>query len=356
MTEAPEPGWYDDPGGSPALRYWDGSTWTSRLRQRSAPQSSEPQAHPVAEQSDDEPPTDELPRVVAPVATEPEPDPEPEPEPEPEPPSGLDALLTPSAGPLDYSAPEPARVPAPEGAPAFLPVQRLAQVLIILLGLAGLLALAGLVIGAQRHARFGELQRRPVPPEVLESSDNAYGAVGAFQLIVAAAIAIVFLVWFFRVYANLAALGARQLRHGPGWAVGAWLVPVVNLARPLEMVSDAWRASNPKAPGDQGATWREANVPRFLGVWWGLLLGTTLLARLASWKGAADAALPQLQAAARSAALPTVLDEVSHGQRNAVAIGIAADIFAVVLVLATVVLVQALTERQLRRARRLGKA
>jgi len=35
-TEGPEPGWYDDPGGSRELRYWDGAAWTERIRPRPA--------------------------------------------------------------------------------------------------------------------------------------------------------------------------------------------------------------------------------------------------------------------------------------------------------------------------------
>lgn len=31
MSDQPAPGWYPDPGGEPALRYWDGEQWTSHL-------------------------------------------------------------------------------------------------------------------------------------------------------------------------------------------------------------------------------------------------------------------------------------------------------------------------------------
>lgn len=39
----PEPGWYPDPGGAPAVRWWDGRVWTEHVRQSAAPPPSPPQ-------------------------------------------------------------------------------------------------------------------------------------------------------------------------------------------------------------------------------------------------------------------------------------------------------------------------
>ena len=55
MTEAPPPGWYDEPGGDRAsLRWWDGHAWTSVTRER-APSEALPPARP-AEVLDSGPP------------------------------------------------------------------------------------------------------------------------------------------------------------------------------------------------------------------------------------------------------------------------------------------------------------
>ena len=55
MTEAPPPGWYDEPGGDRAsLRWWDGRTWTDVTRGR-APAEELPAAAP-AEVLDSGPP------------------------------------------------------------------------------------------------------------------------------------------------------------------------------------------------------------------------------------------------------------------------------------------------------------
>ncbi len=36
---SPEPGWYDDPAGSPSLRFWDGRRWTDALSSAVPPAS-----------------------------------------------------------------------------------------------------------------------------------------------------------------------------------------------------------------------------------------------------------------------------------------------------------------------------
>ncbi|MCA0144673.1 phospholipid scramblase-related protein [Blastococcus sp. LR1] len=37
MTRPPPPGWYPDPAGGPAPRWWDGQSWTEHLQQQTAP-------------------------------------------------------------------------------------------------------------------------------------------------------------------------------------------------------------------------------------------------------------------------------------------------------------------------------
>ena len=80
--------------------------------------------------------------------------------------------------------------------------------------------------------------------------------------------------WLRRMYRNLRALGARWLRLGPGWAVGAWFVPGMNVVAPKMMLDDVWRTSELAAPHPIGIQWRQAVVPWWLHAWWVLLVGT----------------------------------------------------------------------------------
>lgn len=78
-----------------------------------------------------------------------------------------------------------------------------------------------------------------------------------------------FAAWTFRAYKNITALGAQGPRFGPGWAIGGWFTPILNLWRPKQIVDDIWRASDPSAPSvlppDQ---WRVRPTPLLLTWWW----------------------------------------------------------------------------------------
>jgi len=85
---------------------------------------------------------------------------------------------------------------------------------------------------------------------------------GSCLLLVFIATVVVFCVWTYRVNANLHALGASNLRFTPGWAVGWYFVPVANLWKPYQVMSEIWRAS--KSPSG----WQYEVSSSIVGWWW----------------------------------------------------------------------------------------
>jgi len=84
--------------------------------------------------------------------------------------------------------------------------------------------------------------------------------IAQFALFVAAAIAT--LCWIYRANANAHALGAADMMVSPGWAVGWFFVPLMNLAMPFIAVREMWKASaNPK-------DWQLEPAPAAILVWW----------------------------------------------------------------------------------------
>jgi hypothetical protein len=76
--------------------------------------------------------------------------------------------------------------------------------------------------------------------------------------------------WIHRAYRNLWALGAQDLDRSPGWAAGAWFVPVACLWVPLLAVREVWQWSSE----------RTESVPEQVGWWWASLIVGNVLARL----------------------------------------------------------------------------
>jgi hypothetical protein len=92
---------------------------------------------------------------------------------------------------------------------------------------------------------------------------------------------VVFIVWTHRTYSNLSALGATGLRYGTGWAIGAWLVPVLAIWRPRQIVNDLWRASDRELPATAAREeWGSRSTPLAMTAWWVLWVVGALAERL----------------------------------------------------------------------------
>src|SRR5215831_12432517 len=54
--------------------------------------------------------------------------------------------------------------------------------------------------------------------------------------------AVVFITWLYSEYRQLDRSNAPA-RFAPGWAIGGWFVPFLNLVRPLQVVEDVWKST-----------------------------------------------------------------------------------------------------------------
>jgi Domain of unknown function (DUF4328) len=131
----------------------------------------------------------------------------------------------------------------------------------------------------------------------LDANDSRQARIGLAQTGLLAVGALFFIVWFHRAYENVIGLGAKDVRYGAGWAIGAWFVPVLNLFRPKQIANDIWRASDPDAPADLGLDWKGGRVPAFLTGWWAAFLLSEVLYRTAGWLSADAETITELQKA-----------------------------------------------------------
>ncbi len=108
-----------------------------------------------------------------------------------------------------------------------------------------------------------------IPTAAVTASDVLTLLVGLALTAVALLTAVCFLAWIYRAYENLRALGATDLKYSSGWAIGGFFVPVLNLVRPFQVVTEIWKASAPRSGRSGEASWKYETTPPFIGLWWG---------------------------------------------------------------------------------------
>jgi Domain of unknown function (DUF4328) len=81
-------------------------------------------------------------------------------------------------------------------------------------------------------------------------------------------IAVLTMIWMFRMAANLRKLGRTGQTWAPGWGIAAWFVPpCIVYAVPWLMFKELWKGSDPAiAPGDPH--WKQGQVAPLITVWW----------------------------------------------------------------------------------------
>lgn len=221
---------------------------------------------------------------------------------------------------------EPYRSPVP-----------LSRTLLLLLSIAFVVDVIAVAAGVSERSLLGRAQRGGiVTPAQAEANDTRVMVIGFTQAALFLVTMPIWLLWFRRTYRNLPALGARNLRFKPGWAVGAWFVPFLNLVRPVRMTTDIWQASTPAMDVAPGTPWGSQSSSPLIGFWWAAWLIANYASNIAirlSFGG------DDLDSLAASSLAWIVADSVSA----------TLDVLAIVLVCR-------ITSRQEQRARKLATA
>jgi hypothetical protein len=106
------------------------------------------------------------------------------------------------------------------------------------------------------------------------TGDHIELVLGFFQLIVGFTAGFVFLKWLYRAYKNIQGFGAKDLKYSPVWAVIYYFIPILCLFRPVNVISEIWRASV------DPMTWRQQKASSIIGIWWGVWLFYSLLMQI----------------------------------------------------------------------------
>ncbi|MFC1747111.1 DUF4328 domain-containing protein [Candidatus Neomarinimicrobiota bacterium] len=99
------------------------------------------------------------------------------------------------------------------------------------------------------------------------SSDARQGLIGLLQLLLMVISTGFLLNWTYRANGNLHALHVKGLQFSPKWAMGWFIIPVLNLWKPYPVLKELWQASH------GSPDWRWQPVSILIPVWWLLWLG-----------------------------------------------------------------------------------
>ena len=140
---------------------------------------------------------------------------------------------------------------------------RWALFLVVLAWIAGV-ALLGWEIHLINEAKVGHATH-----EDFVTAIHRENTLFAIKIILLVVTFVVFVLWFYRAYRNLDALGGER-RYRAGWAFWSWVVPPLQVFLPPLIAVDMWRGSDPHIK-------RETAVGHGV-VWWWWSTGAVALA------------------------------------------------------------------------------
>jgi len=150
-----------------------------------------------------------------------------------------------------------------------------------LLGVGALLSIAALWSSWQQLQLVQDFARGANIPDTVVDTNDARQQLFAFaQLGLGLVSAVTFLMWTSTLTKRLVDLGVTTMRYAPKWSVWGFVIPILNLFRPYQVMSELWKASE-VVPGPDDS-WSAEATPLVVNVWFAALIGENILGRLAS--------------------------------------------------------------------------
>jgi hypothetical protein len=113
-----------------------------------------------------------------------------------------------------------------------------------------------------------------ITTESAEANDARQWMIGLLHFGVFIATGIIFLKWIYRANLNCHGFGASDMKFTPGWSIGYYFIPFINLVRPYQAMKEIWKvSSDPK-------NWQAQQGNALLRWWWALWLISGFLGQL----------------------------------------------------------------------------
>lgn len=100
-----------------------------------------------------------------------------------------------------------------------------------------------------------------------EDAVGAFIAVAGLAGLLSLAILICLMIWMFRLAKNHELIGRPGTTFGPGWAIGAWFIPLASLVIPILQFQQLWQGADASHPRGDPA-WKQVAQSPLLWAWW----------------------------------------------------------------------------------------
>jgi hypothetical protein len=169
----------------------------------------------------------------------------------------------------------------------FHSTQFIGRILIILLWILALLGPVALMFGYIERSVLNDIKELSFASEeeihaAAQASDRNMMIIGILQLIAGIASIIVWFMWVFRSNKLARALGATAMKYSPGWSVGWFFVPVMNLFKPYFAMKEIYLATmDPKGFDTEKEVEDQPESLNIMKLWWLVYLVDSWLGRIA---------------------------------------------------------------------------
>jgi Domain of unknown function (DUF4328) len=220
--------------------------------------------------------------------------------------------------PIGYAVPQWKRIQGPAKAMRIL--------LIILAAVSGL----SIPLGFFSRSVVSDFEAGSSTLDDALAAVQGYYGFGLLRGALTLAVAVLTMVWMYRLATNHDLLGRPGTRFGRGWAIGGWFIPFANFVIPVLQFRQLWQGSDWTHP-PHDPEWRRAPVAAVLWVWW--------IVFVVSWVVSASAS-------GTFSAQPETDSELVREFDQAFAGLVASDLFTIAAAVLYLVVISQLTQRQ----------
>jgi heme/copper-type cytochrome/quinol oxidase subunit 2 len=156
----------------------------------------------------------------------------------------------------------------------FHSTRSIGRILIVLLWVLALLGPVALMLGYIERSVLHDIKELSFASDkemhaAAQTSDRNMMIIGILQLIVAIASIIVWFMWVFRSNKLARALGATAMKYSPGWSVGWFFVPIMNLFKPYFAMKEIFLATmDPKGFDTEREVEDQPESLNIMKLWW----------------------------------------------------------------------------------------